>query len=251
MVIEAADESAAILMLQPQSGDGQEVSASDISIEPAIPFRDFTDAFGNLCRRVNLPQGRSVIRTTCQVHSPDEIAVEPGAPFTLIQDLPDDVLQFLLPSRYCESDLFLKMASKIVKHATPGYDQVEAIRHWIFRRLRYKYGVSNASTSAWDTAKKRAGVCRDFSHLGISLCRALRIPSRMVVGYLHTLDPMDLHAWFEAFVGGRWYMFDATQKIPKGNRIVIAYGRDAADVAQLTEYGPLQTTEMKVWVEPA
>jgi transglutaminase-like putative cysteine protease len=99
--------------------------------------------------------------------------------------------------------------------------------------LRYKYGVSNASTSAIDTAKKRAGVCRDFSHLGIALCRALRIPARMVVGYLRLLGPMDLHAWFEAFVGGRWYTFDSTQKRPRGNRIVIAYGCDAADVAQL------------------
>jgi transglutaminase-like putative cysteine protease len=117
--------------------------------------------------------------------------------------------------------------------------------------VKYKYGTSDASTSAVDTAKKRVGVCRDFSHLGIALCRALRIPARMVVGYLHELDPMDLHAWFEAYVGGRWYTFDATQKTPKGNRIVVAYGRDAGDVAQLTEYGPLKTTAMSVWVQPA
>ena len=97
-----------------------------------------------------------------------------------------------------------------------------------------------------DTAKRRAGVCRDFAHLGIALCRALRIPARMVVGYLYQLEPMDLHAWFEAFVGGRWYTFDATQKRPRGNRIIIGFGRDAADVAQLSEYGPLKTTSMSV-----
>jgi transglutaminase-like putative cysteine protease len=100
-----------------------------------------------------------------------------------------------------------------------------------------------------DTAKRRAGVCRDFAHLGIALCRALRIPPRMVVGYLYQLEPMDLHAWFEAFVGGRWYTFDPTQKRPRGNRIIIGYGRDAADVAQLSEYGLLKTTSMSVWVK--
>lgn len=251
MTVEASDSSAVILMLQPQTGEGQGVIQSQITIEPEIPYQDFTDAFGNLCRRVTLPQGRSTIRTTCRVLSPDEIDVNPDAPFTLVQDLPSDTLQYLLPSRYCQSDLLLKMALRITNGVQPGYAQAEAIRFWIQKRVKYKYGVSDASTSAMDTAKKKAGVCRDFSHLGMGLCRALRIPARMVVGYLHQLDPMDLHAWFEAFVGGRWYTFDATQKTPRGNRIVVAYGRDAADVAQLSEYGPLQTTEMRVWVNPA
>jgi transglutaminase-like putative cysteine protease len=107
--------------------------------------------------------------------------------------------------------------------------------------------VSNASTSAFETARKRKGVCRDFAHLGISLCRVLRIPARMVVGYLHLLDPMDLHAWFEAFIGRRWYTFDATAKNPRGNRILIGYGRDAADVAQLSEYGQIKTAAMSIW----
>jgi transglutaminase-like putative cysteine protease len=114
------------------------------------------------------------------------------------------------------------MATSIKKRIMPGYPQAEAIRSWIYRKLRYKYGVSNASTSAIDTAKKGAGVCRDFSPLGIALCRALRIPARMVVGHLHLLDPMDLHAWFEAFERGCWYTFDATQEQPRGIRIAIA-----------------------------
>ncbi len=100
-----------------------------------------------------------------------------------------------------------------------------------------------------DTAKRRAGVCRDFAHLRIALCRALRIPARMVVGYFYQLEPPDLHASFEAFVGGRWYTFDATEKRPRGNRIISGYGRDAADVAQLSEDGPLKTTTMSVWVK--
>jgi transglutaminase-like putative cysteine protease len=251
MTVEATGDSAAVLIFRPQSGVGQRVKASQISIEPNVEMREFQDPFGNILQRTILPSGQSVITSTCTVETPDAIDVNPQAEFTLVQNLPDDVLHYLLPSRYCESDKLVKLATSITKKITPGYPQAEAIRVWIYRKLRYKYGVSNASTSAIDTAKRRAGVCRDFSHLGIALCRALRIPARIVVGYLYLLDPMDLHAWFEAFVGGRWYTFDATQKQPRGNRIVIAYGRDAADVAQLSEYGPLTTTSMSVWVKPA
>ena len=248
MTVDAADKSAVVLMLKPQSGLGQEVKQSHLSIEPQVNLSEFHDAFGNLQQRTMLGQGRSIVTSTCIVETPDEIASDPDADFTLIQNLPDDVLHYLLPSRYCESDKMLKRATAIVKRCRPGYAQVEAIRSWIFRKVRYKYGVSNSSTSAMDSAKRRAGVCRDFAHLGTALCRAVRIPARMVVGYLYQLDPMDLHAWFEAFVGGRWYTFDPTQKRPRGNRIIIGYGRDAADVAQLSEYGPLKTTSMSVCV---
>jgi transglutaminase-like putative cysteine protease len=251
MTVEAADKSAVVLMLRPQSGLGQEVKTSHLSIEPHAEVREVQDAFGNLLQRTVLHPGKSVITSNCTVETPDEIAVDPRANFTLIQNLPDDVLQYLLPSRYCESDKMLKLATSITKRTAPGYAQAEVIRSWIYRKLRYKYGVSNSSTSAMETARKRAGVCRDFSHLGIALCRALRIPARMVVGYLYRLDPMDLHAWFEAFVGDRWYTFDATQKRPRGNRIAIAYGRDAADVAQVSEYGPVKTSSVSVRVQPA
>ncbi len=251
MNVEAEGDSAVVLMLRPQTGLGQDVKTSHLSIEPDLQVREVKDAFGNIMQRAILTSGQSVITSTCTVETPDEITVNQDAEFTLVQNLPDDVLQYLLPSRYCESDKLLKMATSITKGIQPGYLQAEAIRNWIYRKLKYKYGVSTASTSALDTAKKRAGVCRDFSHLGIALCRALRIPARMVVGYLHLLDPMDLHAWFEAFVGGRWYTFDATQKQPRGNRIVIAYGRDAVDVAQMSEYGPVKTKSMSVWVKPA
>jgi transglutaminase-like putative cysteine protease len=140
-------------------------------------------------------------------------------------------------------------AQKIVGKTKPGYDQVEKIRAWIHENVEYKYGVSTASTSALETLQERAGVCRDFSHLGMTLCRALQIPTRMVVGYLYKLDPMDMHAWFEAFVGGRWYTFDATQPKPRGGRITVAYGRDAADVALFSEYGPINMEKMHVTVD--
>lgn len=242
-----------VLILRPQSGDGQVVTASEINITPETPVSEFRDPVGNLSQRVILQKGPVTIKATCTVEAPDEIAVDRTAPYTLIQDLPDDVLQYLLPSRFCQSDLpvFLKTASRIVRWKKPGYPQAEAIQSWIQKKLKYKYGVSTATTSAVETLRKRAGVCRDFSHLGVSLCRALRIPARVVFGYLHELDPMDLHMWYEAFLGGRWYTFDATQKKPRGNRIIVAYGRDATDVAQITEYGPLKLKNQQVWVNPA
>ena len=140
-------------------------------------------------------------------------------------------------------------ALEIVAQATPGYGQVEAIRAWIHENIEYKYGVSDSGTDALDSLEHGAGVCRDYTHIGISLCRSLHIPARMVVGYLHRLDPMDLHAWFEAYLDGRWYTFDATQREPRGGRVVLAYGRDAADVAFLSNYGKLETLSMRVWVD--
>ena len=168
MTIEAAGDSAVVLMLRPQTGLGQDVKSSQLSIKPQVGVREVQDAFGNILQRTVLASGQSVITSTSMVETPDEIAVNPNAEFTLVQNLPDEVLQYLLPSRYCESDKLLKMAASITKRITPGYPQAEAIRSWINRKLRYKYGVSNASTSAMDTAKKGAGVCRDFSHLGIA-----------------------------------------------------------------------------------
>jgi transglutaminase-like putative cysteine protease len=155
----------------------------------------------------------------------------------------------MLQSRYCPSDKMQDQAQRIAGSFTPGYAQVEAIRAWVHQHITYQYGVSTATTDALDTLNAGAGVCRDFSHIGISLCRALRIPARRVVGYLYQLDPMDLHAWFEAYVGGRWYTFDATQSQPRGGRIVVAYGRDGADVAFTSNYGGLTTQSLKAWVQ--
>ncbi|WP_421827942.1 transglutaminase family protein [Larkinella sp.] len=238
-----------VLMLRPRSGAGQWVISEEYQIEPSIPVIEYTDPYGNLCQRLMAPEGKFKIQISLVVETADEIDTAPGAPFVPVQDLPDDTLQFLLPSRYCQSDRLGALAAEITETALPGYDQVEAIRSWIQTRVTYQYGTSDASTSAVETAEKRIGVCRDFAHLGISLCRSINIPARMVVGYLHLLEPMDLHAWFEAFIDGRWYTFDATQKEPRGNRIVVAYGRDAADVALATQYGAMTLEEMRVWVE--
>lgn len=237
-----------LLMLRPRSGAGQWVIREEYQIKPSVIVTEFTDLYGNLCQRLVAPEGPFSIRFDALVETASTIDIAPGAPYTPVEQLPDDILHFTLPSRYCQSDQLGNLAVEITATAEPGYDQAEAIRRWIHENIKYEYGTSDASTSAVDTAEQRVGVCRDFTHLGISLCRSLNIPARMVVGYLYQLEPMDLHAWFEAFVDGRWYTFDATQNEPRGNRITVAYGRDAADVAFTTQFGPMTFNDMKVWV---
>ncbi len=250
---EAISPTPLILILKPRSGDRQWVLQQTYLLEPFVPVREYTDVYGNLCQRLIAPVGTFDIRTEAWIETSDTIAVAPGAPMTAIEFLPDWVLQFLLPSRYCQSDQLFDLATEISTDYASGYDTVEAIRAWIHDRIEYQYGTSNASTSALDTAQQRVGVCRDFAHLGIALCRALDIPARMVAGYLYQLEPMDLHAWFEAYLNGQWYTFDPTQLEARGNRVAIAYGRDAADVALTTQFGSigsLNLIRMEVWVKP-
>jgi transglutaminase-like putative cysteine protease len=248
MLLDVEHPTPLVAMLRPRSGESQWVVEESYEIEPFVPVTEYTDGYGNLCQRLVAPKGKFRVGVTSTVEAADTIAVAPSAPFTPITELPSDALQFLLPSRYCPSDKLGDKARSVVGNATPGYDQVEAIRSFIHEKIEYRYGVSNASTDAAETLQAGAGVCRDFSHIGVSLCRALQIPARMTVGFLHRLDPMDMHAWFEAFVGGRWYTFDATQAEPRGGRIAVAYGRDAADVALFNNYGPVEVMKMKVSV---
>lgn len=249
MTVTASSDCPVVAMLRPRSGDAQWMVSERYELHPWVPTTEYVDSFGNLCQRMKIPQGEMRIEVEMIMEAEAAIAVAPSAGAVPVEDLPFDALQYLLQSRYCPSDKMGERAEQIAGDAVPGYAQVEAIRSWIHTNLEYRYGVSDGSTDALDTLDDGAGVCRDFSHVGIALCRALHIPARLVVGFLHELDPMDMHAWFEAFVGGRWYTFDATQDQPRGGRIVVAYGRDAADVAFLSNYGPLEMGDMKVTVE--
>lgn len=248
MTYELTEPTPLFLLLRPQSGASQQVIEENLTFVPAVPVVDYWDSFGNLCQRCEAPVGRLEIAARVRVEVSPTIDVHPGAPYTSVLELPANVIEFLMPSRYCPSDLLGAEARQMVAGITPGYDQVEAIRGWIHANVEYCYGTSNGSTSAQETFTERRGVCRDFAHLGIALCRSLDIPARVVTGYLHLLKPMDMHAWFEAFVAGRWYTFDATQAQPRGGRIVIAYGRDAADVALAVEFGPATLSRICVWV---
>lgn len=239
-----------ILMLRPRSGVQQWVARESYTLKPSVPVVEFTDTYGNLCQRLISPPGEFLIRTSADVMTEDHIAVAPGAPFVEVQNLPQEVLTYLLPSRYCESDKFLTMGQEIVGDAIPGYDQVARIEAWIRNSFNYNLGSPHFQQSAAEFNQHDQGVCRDFAHMGIALCRGLCIPARMVVGYLEGLEPMDFHAWFEAYVGGQWYTFDATQAEPRGGRVAVAYGRDAADVAVFNQFGPaLYPSRMEVTVE--
>jgi transglutaminase-like putative cysteine protease len=246
---DASGDVTAIFMVRPGDHLGQQILSQDYSLEPDVTVHSHIDGYGNWCDRLIIPSGKFQLTSQVKATAADTVEVNPDAGFVPIETIPDEILQFLLPSRYCQSDLTGDLASQIVGDRSPGYGQVEAIRNWIHDHITYQYGSSQSSTSVLDTIESRTGVCRDFAHLGIALCRSLNIPARMVSGYLYRLEPMDLHAWFEAYVGDRWYLFDGTQKDMTGNRVAIAYGRDAADVAWVTNFGTLELTEMRVWVE--
>lgn len=234
-------------MLRPRSGARQWIAREEYRLVPGVPVDEFTDYYGNLCQRLVASPGEFEIHTVADVHTVDRIEEAHGAPFVEIQDLPDAVLVYLLPSRYCESEQFGDLAASITSTQLPGYDQVAAIEEWLRRTVRFRPGSSDFPVSAVQVNERGYGVCRDLAHLGIALCRSLSIPARMVVGYLNGLEPMDLHAWFEAYVGNQWYTFDPTQSGLKGGRIAIAFGRDAADVAIYTQFGdPVGLLSMQV-----
>ena len=239
-----------VLMLRPRSGAHQWIAREEYRLEPSVPVFEYTDEYGNLCQRLIAPSGRFAIHTSAEVHIDDGIDEAPGAPFVEIQNLPDPVLGYLRPSRYCESDRFHNMATEITNGRRPGYDQVAAIVSWLRGHIAFRPGSSDTAVSAAEVNTRQYGVCRDLAHLGIAMCRSLSIPARMVVGYLHELEPMDLHAWFEAFVGGRWYTFDATQQQLTAGYVSVGYGRDAADVAVYNQFGPaVFPSDQRVTVE--
>jgi transglutaminase-like putative cysteine protease len=236
-----------LLMLRPRSGRQQWIAREEYVLAPSVPAFEFTDQFGNLCQRLVAMAGHFLVRTSVDVETADASDIAPGAPFVEVQDLPDETLPFLHPSRYCESDRFTEMAASLGGGRAAGYDQCEAIVTYIRNSIQYTPGLGQQIISAAEVNQMGHGVCRDMAHLGIACCRALSIPARMVVGYLETLQPMDLHAWFEAYVGNRWYTFDPTQTDLRGGRVAIAYGRDAADVAIYTQFGnPVDLINMGV-----
>jgi transglutaminase-like putative cysteine protease len=239
-------------ILRPKHQKGQSIINEELSFVPAVSFSEYIDFYGNISQRAILPVGKVTITSevVAQVN-PTKIIPNPLPPFVLVSDLPDEMMHYILPSRYCQSDLheINMLALEIAGNLVPGYEQVEAIRSWIHKNITYQYGVTDASTTALDLARNRVGVCRDFTHLAIALCRNLCIPTRMTVGYLDKLKEMDLHAWFEVYIGGEWYTFDAVQEQTEGYRIEIAHGRDAADVAMITQYGNATLQSLHVDVE--
>jgi len=238
------------------SRDADIIVADELRTQPYVPVRHDLDAFGNWCSRFVAPAGEVRIYGDALVAdsgAPDLVA--PDASPTPIEALPPHALLYLAGSRYCETDLLAPIAWELFGQTTPGWGRVQAIVDFVHHRLRFGYEFARATRTAWEGYQERVGVCRDFAHLAIALCRSMNIPARYCTGYLGDIGvlpssaPMDFSGWFEAFLNGRWYAFDARHNTPRIGRIVIARGRDAADVAISTAFGPTLLKSFRVWTD--
>jgi transglutaminase-like putative cysteine protease len=225
-------------------------------ISPNVLAKDYTDVFGNVCTRLVAPAGRIEIRTEFIIKDsglPD--AVAPNAPQVPLHELPDSALMYLLGSRYCDTQKLSDLAWSTFGHVDGGWQRVQAICDYVHDRIQFGYRFARSDRTASEGHQERIGVCRDFAHLAVALCRCVNIPARYCTGYLGDIGvpldpaPMDFSAWFEAYIGGRWYTFDARHNHPRIGRIVIARGRDAADVAISTMFGPTGLAHFSVLTE--
>jgi transglutaminase-like putative cysteine protease len=224
--------------------------------EPAIPITRYRDAFGNRCNRVLAPAGRLRLTTDCVITDsglPDEIVSAAGQ--DSVEDLPEENLVFLLGSRYCETDLLSQTAWQLFSGMAPGYPRVQAICDYVHNHIVFDYQNARATRSAAEVFNERSGVCRDYAHLAIAFCRCMNIPARYCTGYLSDIGtplpypPGDFAAWFEAWIGGRWHLFDPRNNVPRVGRILMARGRDASDVAIATTFGPNTLESFRVWTD--
>jgi transglutaminase-like putative cysteine protease len=224
-----------------------------LMVEPDLPVKFFTDMFGNACGRV-FPSGDSVrfaLETLIEDSGkPDREVLD--VPQHEVQNLPDEVLSFLLPSRYCEVDKLSDTAWKLFGSTEPGWSRARAICDWVHEHVTFGYQFADPTKTALDVYTDGKGVCRDINHLAVTFCRCMNIPARYVTGYLGDIgvppdvNPMDFSAWFEVYLGGRWHTFDARHNVPRIGRILIAVGRDAADVAMTTNFGCATLTKFVV-----
>ena len=232
-----------VLNIHP-SRRGDLLTEQPLSFNQPIDAWGYTDTFGNACTRIVAPAGLTTISTEFDIYDsgqPDLVPVD--AAQHDIKDLPDDVLVFLLGSRYCDTDRLADFAWKTFSGTPLGWARVQAIADFVHGHIRFDYMNADLLRTAHGGYTDRTGVCRDFAHLAITLCRCMNIPARYCTGYLGDIgvapvpDPMDFSAWFEAYLGGRWYTFDARHNVPRVGRVLMARGRDAADVALSTSFG--------------
>jgi transglutaminase-like putative cysteine protease len=223
---------------------------------PSVPLTHYRDSFGNWCVRLTAPAGQTAISTDAVVNDsgqPDAIA--PGAQQVPVENLPEETLLFLMGSRYCETDRLSDFAWRTFGASPTGWARVQAICDFVHRHIHFGYEHARSTKSAFEVFHERKGVCRDFAHLGVALCRAMNLPARYCTGYLSDIGvpppsaPQDFAAWFEAYVGGQWYTFDPRNNEPRIGRILIARGRDAADVPITNTFGSNTLTSFRVWTD--
>ena len=216
----------------------------ELRLDPAVPAETYVDTFGNRCTRFLAERGLIRLSESTLIYDsglPDPIRLD--AREVPVQDLPHDTLSYLLSSRYCEVDRLSTIALELFGGVAPGWSRVQAVCDWVHSRVSFGYQYARPTKSALDVFTERFGVCRDFQHLAVTMCRALNIPARYATGYLGDIgipaspDPMDFSAWFEAYLEDRWWTFDARHNRPRIGRVLMATGRDASDVAMTTSFG--------------
>ncbi|VXD22376.1 transglutaminase-like domain-containing protein [Planktothrix paucivesiculata] len=247
---EVRDYSTFIFNINVAKTRNQRILEESLKLDPNVYYEEYLNpVLGNRYLRINVSSGTLCLSYQAIV----DVIYEETNPTTInevpIAQLPLEILQYIYPSRYCQSDRLMRLAQSEFGYLVPDYSRITAICNWIYDNVIYLSGSSDQHTSAFDTVTERAGVCRDFAHLGIAFCRALNIPARFSSGYAYKLQPPDFHAYFEAYLGDRWYLFDATRLVPRNGLIKIGTGRDAADTAFATIFGDVEMTQMNVNVE--
>jgi transglutaminase-like putative cysteine protease len=254
IVYECQQATPMVLMLSVHPSRAADLSAPHrITFDPPVSARDYRDDFDNICTRVVAPPGRLTVAADFVIGDPGTPdAAAPDAKQVPVPDLPDDVLIYLLGSRYCDTDHLSNMAWSMFGNGPAGWARVQAICDHVHERLTFGYQHASATRTAWDGFREQRGVCRDFAHLAITLCRCMNIPARYCTGYLGDIgvpaapEPMDFSAWFEVYLDGRWHTFDARHNTPRIGRILMAQGRDATDVALSTSFGATRLASFKV-----
>ncbi len=224
--------------------------------DPPVQIESYRDSFGNWCNRFVATAGRFTIGTDSVVRDPGTFEVLDTSAFQhQVEHLPTDTLLFLLPSRYCESDVLASEAWRLFGHTAPGAPRVQAVCDFVHNHLTFNYGLARPTRTAAEAYREQSGVCRDFAHLAVAFCRALNIPTRYCTGYIGDIglpkpwSDMDFAGWMEVYLGGRWRAYDPRNNAPRIGRTLIAYGRDAADVPLTHIFGPGILSAFRVWTD--
>lgn len=256
ITVECPKPTPMLLSLYPHPSNNRRMIGSDhIRSGPETRIEEYTDMFGNRCARLEAPTGATTLWSDCIVEDsgePDEFNWDAGQ--HEIVDLPTETLAYLTASRYCESDELAAGAWESFGATPPGWARVQAISNWVHNHVVFDYRFGRPTKTAVDVFREGTGVCRDFAHLFIALCRAMNIPARYASGYLSDIGAKvtgagDFCAWAEVFLEGRWYAFDARHNTPRLGRVLMVHGRDAADVAMITGFGDYRLMRLKVWTD--
>jgi len=243
-----------VCMMSVQAERLQDLCKPEVAMTtPFVPTATYHDGYGNLCRRLVAPAGETVLRADATIRDDGEPdPVFPGENESPVESLPNEILPYLRGSRYCETDKLSQIAWDLFGNLTPGWSRVQAICDFVHGHIAFDYQKASSTRSAYEAFQERVGVCRDFAHLAVAFCRCMNIPARYVNGHLGDIgvpvvDPMDFSAWIEVYIGGGWKTFDPRNNKPRIGRIVLARGRDAADVPMITSFGPHNLSLFRVW----